>query len=265
MTGTITFPLPSGIAKFALDSIYNVHTDGSGVLTFNVIAATTEFTFTCEDEAAAVRIAETIFTLKTAGSDFDFVVGYNVNYPLPPIPVIDAVTIGYDYLENKWFAEAYGTALDSTATVIFAGVPRSLASITPTKIKTEWIDKPAYGVLEMDFIDSRGNFLTSATKGFYYTVTTFVPNPFVGGTDSFVVNGSDFDNSLLGKVRIEEWNDTAYLSFYVDPVVFTSQFQLSCTAANWHAGDGVFIAPMCLFYIDSGGKESNRVYIASVT
>jgi hypothetical protein len=265
MNGTITFPLPSnGIAKFALDSIYNVHTDGAGVLTFNVIAATTEFTFTCEDEAAAVRIANLIFTLREVGSDANFVVGDNVNYPLPPAPATTNALLYYDYSNNRWYAESIGTGMGVVASVVFAGVNRSLVTVTPTYIKTEFIDKPDYGSLAMDYVDSKGNVLGSTTVEFHYTINTFTPNPFIAGVDDFVVNGSDFDGPTIGKVRVEEPADTVYASGYC-PAILVNSEQISLPAVDWQPGDGVFVPPCVLFYEDSLGKISNRLYIDSIT
>lgn len=268
MTGTITFPLPDGgIARFSLDSILNVHTDGSGILKFNVIATTSEFDFTCADEAAAVRIADLITKLQQTGSSSDFPVDDSINYPLPAIPTSVVTLLNYDYLNNRWNVTINGTNLTSVGSISVAGVTADIASLTATDLLTASIDKPAYGTLDVDLYDSKMNFLVTFTISFFYTLNTFVPNPFIGGTNDFVINGSDFDNSTLGTVWVEDYPG-AGLDFNSGscPATFVSALQLSCPAADWNPGDGgAGSPPLFIIYRDSAGKLSNAVYAASAT
>jgi len=265
MSGTITFPVSGGIARFTLGSIYNIHTDGSGTLKFNVIGTASEFDFTCADEAAARRIADLITSLQAADSSADFVVGENVNYPLPPIPAPNGEFLYYDPLANNWFLKLRGTSMDSTAYINFAGVMRELSSSSPTLLQS-FVDKPAYGDLTLQYFDAKGNLLLTTTIEFHYTLNTLVPNPFVAGVDNFVVNGLDFDNAALGTVWIEDFDGNAFDDNSGHcPATFVSQFQLSCPAADWNPGDGVTTSPLYAYYRDSGGKLSNVLYVSSIT
>lgn len=267
MNGTITFPVSGGIAKFFLESINNIHTDGSGVLKFNVVtsAAAFEFNFTCSDEAAAQRIANLIAAYKGAGYSGSFVVGDNVNYPLPPIPSVTARYLYYDPLNNNWFLLLRGTNMDSAATILFAGIMRGIASISSTELTTETFERPPYGDLDAIFVDSKGNNLGSATISFHYAITTFLPNPFVAGVDDFVVNGEDFDALTLGVVWVEDDIGNQDFNSGHCPATFFSASQLSCPAADWNPGDAATTPPLWMVYIDSGGNWSNFLYVATIT
>lgn len=266
MTGSITFNLPSNaIARFDLGSIQNVHTDGSGVLQFNVTNSATEFDFTCADEAAAQRILHLIFDLKQQGFGTNYEVTDAVNYPLPPIPVITHALLYYDYLNNAWYIFVDGTNMDSVGYVIFAGVKAMLVSAIPSAIQSETINKPAYGDLELDCYDARDNLLASTTISFHYTITTFLPNPFVVLVDNVTVNGSDFVNATIGTVYVDDVaSGSVFFNGLNCPATFVDQFALSCPSGDWGLGDDVTTPPLILQYKDSTGKLSNAVYVSTV-
>lgn len=267
MTGSITFNLPSNaIARFDLGSIVNLHTDGSGVLKFNVIGTDSEFDFTCADEAAAQRILHLIFDLKQQGFGTNYEVTDAVDYPLPPIPTTAYALLYYDYLNNNWYVYADGTNMTSVGYVIFAGQKAMVAASTATSIQSEIINKPAYGVLELDYYDAKDNFLATTTINFTYTLTTFLPNPFVTTVDDVTIQGTDFNNSLLGTLYVDDRNHgSTFFDGYHCPATFVDTFNLSFPAADWLTGDGDIDPPLILRYRDSSGNLSNAVYVSSVT
>lgn len=264
-SGFITLFPPSGVVHYDLTAIFNIHTDGSGNLDFNVIGSASEFTFACVDEGAAQRIARYILSLKTNGATGEYAINASLNFPT------GAITCALYYFDPQapgWYMYLIGTNLTASAFVSFGGSTFQVdpANSSSTAIKTLLQSGPVpYGDYMVQTLWTDNSVLASWSTqlGFHYQVSTCTPNPFIMGTDDVLVNGSDFDNSTLGKVSCEGRvgcmaQDTGHCS-----ATFVSVNQLSAPAGGWSGAGGS--APFVLFYRDSNSKQSNVINVASIT
>lgn len=261
MIGSVTFNLPSGgIARFRLDSIRNMSTDGSGVLILNVASQTigssgttySEFDFTCVDEGAAQRVLNYITTLQDAQAVGVFVIDSSVNYVTA---TITRPFIIYEPANNKWYVYADGFNMRPAASINFAGSNIAIDTDNSSDAQVQSVrlpGQPAFGTYTIQLVDIGGKVIvTSDAMVFSVAAITCNPAP-AGGSITCTVNGSD---GLVGGTGA-----TIDLALFPE---LTPDFSYATTAVA--AGQLTFVdddsagTPVVVFYSQSGTIVSNYI------
>lgn len=253
MIGSITFPLPSGgIARFRLEFIYNMHTDGSGVLKFNVVGTDSEFDFTCVDEGSAQRVLNYITRLQEAESTGNYNIDGNVNFASPTIS--NAYLI-YEPLNNLWYLYALGTNMDNVTAIGFGGsqIDKDAGNSSSTNTQSVRLDgQPDFATYTLQLLDSFGEIMAESAS-FIFSVAVITCNPFPpGASATCTVNGSA---GLVGGVgttiSFANFPDLSSPNAYVPAAVAPGTVTfIDATAAT---------SPMLLWYESSAVIVSNYI------
>lgn len=251
MIGNVTFNLSSGgIATFRLDSILNMHTNGTGTLQFNVVGSTSEFDYPCVDEGAAQRVLKYIVGLQNAQAAGSFTIGPAVNYASPAATTAFLI---YDQFANKWYTYLVGTALSQMTTVTFGGLSYAVdtANSSSTNLQTVSMGgaPAAFGTYSIQLADSFGN-STAVAATIIYNVQLVTCNPAPTATGTCTANGS---SGLVGgstpNMKVGVFPTLSSVNAYATTAVSAGTLTFSIGSA--------LTSPVVLWYVPSSGLQSN--------